>query len=296
MAPSQSVPWADNRADAADQHMEIVKLNGQRVKYDRGHIRETLLRVKAKPELVDHIMRNVERQMYDGMTTGELFALVHRELHKENRCLAHRYNLRAGLLKLGPAGFNFEKYVASILQAYQYDARLPEKELPGLCVNHEVDVIANKGHHCIMIEAKFRNRFDDTVTLKDVMATWARYLDLREGLKNEDTCPRFNELWIVTNGRFSDRARQFGVCKGLHLIGWSATEWSLAQMVDHAALYPITVIDGLRQWELDRFAKAGLMLCREVADKSPEAVARILGVPPERAAKIRDDAKEVVSL
>ncbi len=275
--------------------MDVVKSGGDIVKFDPEKLRNTLRHIHAKPETIEHIVQKVTKQAFDGITTRELFSIVRRELIRENHCLAHRYNLRNGLLKLGPAGFKFEKYVAAILNAYQYKAEVPEKEFNGLCVRHEIDVLAEKDERVAVIEAKFRNRFDDVVTLKDTMATWSRFVDLVDGGK-AGSCPRVDEIWIVTNGRFSDRAHQFGMCKGIHLVGWSSEENSLARMVDHAALYPITVLDDVRQWELDRFAEKNLMLCREVADKTPAAIAKMIDVSEERAEKIIKDAAEVITL
>lgn len=276
--------------------MLVVKANGDKVLFEPAKIVDTLRRIGAKEDLVNHIVQKVTSQVKDGMTTKEVYAAVRRELHKENSCLAHRYNLRSGLLRLGPAGFKFEKYVASILQAYEYESDIPKDELAGLCVMHEVDVIAKSPSRTIMIEAKFRNRFDDTVTLKDAMATWARLIDLREGSKAGKATPHFDEAWIVTNGRFSDRAHQFGVCKGIQMIGWSSTEQSLARMVDHAALYPITVLDSLKQWELEAFSKKNLLLCREIAGKKPGPLATSTGIPIDRMKSIMDTCKEIVTM
>ena len=271
----------------------IFKTDGTQVAFDATKIRATLERIGSRPETASHVVDQVVARIKDGMTTGQVYSLVRKMLRKEDRCAAHLYNLRKGLLKLGPAGFTFEKYVSSILEAYGYAAEVPRDEVTGLCVKHEVDVIAKRNSKTVMIEAKFRNRFEDTVTLKDAMSTWARYQDLRDGAKRK-LCPAFNEVWIVTNGRFSDRAQQFSDCKGLRTVGWNSQEHSLARMVDHQALYPITVIDELKQWELDAFAKTGLLLCRQIAEKSPSDIANRTGVPRDRADRIVRDCKEIV--
>jgi hypothetical protein len=271
----------------------ITKSDGTREPYRPEKIRATLARSGARPEIVAHVLEKVTRRVKNGMATRRIHAIVRKELGKEDRCLAHRYNLRDGLLKLGPSGFTFEKYVASILQAYEYATVVPENDMVGLCVKHEIDVMAEKNGDVIMIEAKFRNDFSDTVNLKDVMSTWARFQDLQAGSK-KGLCPKFTDVWIVTNGRFSDRAQQFGDCKGIRTVGWSGKEHSLARMVDHQALYPITVLDELQQWELDAFSKKGLLLCRQVAGKDAAALARSVGVTKERAAAIVADCGELV--
>jgi len=274
--------------------MRITKSDGKQVVYNQEKIRRTLKRAGAKPDLIRQVLENVNRQLRDGMTTRELYAIVRRELRRLDRRVATRYNLRNALLRLGPAGFKFEQYVAAILAAYQYEVETPAEELSGLCVNHEIDVIAKKDGRAAMIEAKFRNRFDETVSLKDVMATWSAYLDMTDGARS-GKCVKFDECWIVTNGRFSERALQFGVCRGMHLVGWGGEEHSLPRLVDHAELYPITVIDDLRQWELDNFTAANLILCREVAGREPEKLVKQVKLPVERLRKIIATCEQVIS-
>ncbi len=275
--------------------MEILKSDGKRVEYEPNKIRRTLLRAGAKPELIERILESVNRQIRDGMSTRALYSIVRRELKRASRCLASRYNLRDALLKLGPAGFRFEKYVASILGAYQYETATPEDEFAGLCVRHEVDVVAKKNGRTIMIEAKFRNKFGESVNLKDTMATWAAFVDFVEGAKT-GKCPHFDEVWIVSNGRFSERALQFGVCRGIRMVGWGAEEHSLPRLVDHATLYPITVIDDIRSDELDAFAENNLMLCREIAERDPTSLGRQMKISGERAAKIISACQDVIGV
>jgi len=271
----------------------IVKSKGEKVHFNPDKIRQALIRAGARPETIKHVIDRVTAKVKEGMTTRVVYRIVGSELRKEDRCIAHRYNLRKGLLKLGPAGFIFEKYVASILEAYGYDAVVPKDEIKGACVVHEVDGIAKRNKSIVLIEAKFRNKFEDTVTLKDAMSTWARYQDLQAGAK-KGFCPAFNEVWIVTNGQFSDRAQQFSDCKGLRTVGWNSKVHSLAKMVDHEALYPITVLDELKQWELDAFTDHGYLLCRQVAKKDPILLAKSIGIPQQQATRIVRDCKDIV--
>ncbi len=273
--------------------MQIVKSDGRRVEFNPDKIRKTLRRAGAKPDLIESVIADVMPQVHDGLTTKALYRIVRHELRRTNRRVAGRYNLRNALLKLGPAGFKFEKYVASILAAYEYEVQVPETEFAGLCVDHEIDVIAKREGRTAMIEAKFRNKFGDSVNLKDTMATWSAYGDLVEGARM-GKCPKFDEVWIVTNGRFSERALQFGVCRGIHMVGWGAEEHSLARLVDHATLYPITVLDDLHQWELESLSNNNLMLCREIADRDPAQLAKQVRITDDRAEKIVNACREVI--
>lgn len=273
--------------------MHVIKSTGEKVEFDKDKIRGTLRRTGADEQLVERVLERVVKQVHNGMKTRKLFTVIRRELRKEKKFLAQRYGLRTALAKLGPAGFKFEKYVSSILNAYQYKAYVPDKEFTGLCVNHELDVIATRNSHRIVIEAKFRNKFGDTVRLKDVMATWARYLDLCDGHKASKTCPRFDEMWIVTNGKYTDRALQFGLCKGVNLVGWGNGD-SLAKLVDHATLYPVTVLDGLKQWELDRFSDRDIMLCQEVVAVDVKKLSGMVGLNRARTQKIWSECQAVI--
>ena len=276
--------------------MKVMKSDGKIVKFSPNKVRSSLRRTGAKKAMVDRIMMRVEPQIKDGMKTKQVYEIVHKESKKESSCVACRYNLRASLFRLGPAGFKFEKYVASILRAYDYDVEVPENDLHGVCVDHEIDVIATKDGRTVMIEAKFRNDSTHYVDLKDTMATWSRFLDLVDASKVGKTI-HFEEVWIVTNARFSDRALQFGICKGMHMIGWNhPKEHSFAKMVDHNALYPLTVIDTIAKNELDSFASQDFMLCREVAEKDPAALARQVGLSIDRVSEIIESCKTVVEL
>lgn len=274
--------------------MKILKSTGELTDYDPMKIRRSLRRAGAKPEVVDHVLAKVEKELRRGMTTKDLYRIVHRVLKDENEHVAHRYNLRSALLKLGPAGFKFEKYVASVLSALGWETEIPAEELRGRCIHHEVDVIARGDGKTVMIEAKFRNDFRDFVKLKDTMATWARWADLNDASANGAGAPRFDEAWIVTNGKISSRSQAWALCKGMEVIGWKyPKKGSLEQLVDSSAMYPITAIDTLTGHELERFSEAGIMLCREVAEDEPEKLAETTGIAPRRAKHIVAVCKEV---
>ncbi len=274
--------------------MEIIKSGGHRVPYDEQKVRRSMKRTGASNIIIDGVLKNIEPKLFDGISTRELYSLVRKALNLTAKGFASRYNLRQGILRLGPAGFKFEKYVASILKAHGWNAYVPDDEIEGTCVMHEVDVIAEKDKRTIFIEAKFRNEFRGRVDLKDTMATWSRFLDLVDA-SSVGKGIHFDEPWIVTNARFSDRAKKFGVCKGIHMIGWNfPAERTFASMVDNMELYPITVLDDLRPSELESFSELGLMLCKEVAEQENYQLAERIGISPERTRELIDTCVQVV--
>jgi len=274
--------------------MEVIKRNGERAKFDENRVRKSMLYTGASKGFIDAVMERVLERIYNGITTKDLYSIVREEMKSDNVCFSCRYSLKEAISKLGPAGFKFEKYVASILNAYEYYAEIPVNDLKGACVNHEVDITAQKSDRSMFIEVKFRNNFSDHVDLQDMMAAWSRYLDLVDGAST-GKCMPFDEAWLVTNGRFSDRAEAFGKCKGVKLLGWDYPKGnSLANMVDHQVLYPVTVIDTLTKDELEAMSEHGLMLCREVVNIDEGELAERIEVSESRSREVIELCRLVV--
>lgn len=275
--------------------MQVIKGDGSVVAFDASKVIKSIRRTGATEDVAQAVLSRVKPRLHDKMTTKALYTIVHEELKKESVCYSCRYSLRDAILKFGPAGYAFEKYAAAILRAYQYEAFNPREDIAGMCTRHEVDVIAEKDGRPIFIEAKFRNDPRDFVDLKDIMATWARFLDLVDGAAVHSDTPHFDMCWVVTNARFSDRALEFGTCKGMRLVGWGhPKEMSFQQMVDHVYLYPITVIDDLSQQELEQLIKVNLMLCKDVAEQDAHDLAERLDISAKRAETLIQMCQEIV--
>lgn len=274
--------------------MYIVKSSGESEIFNPEKLRGSLKRAGTPAGLIDRVTHAVTERVKNGDSTKRVAALVNEQLRRESMASLYRYTLHDALLKLGPAGFKFEKYVGSIMEAYGYEVEYPP-ELHGACVDQEVDIVARKDGRTIMIEAKFRNDFQYFVRLKDTMATWARFQDLNEGAA-AGRCPHFNEVWIVTNGRISSRSEKFGACKGIRLLGWNYPKASsFASYVDHTALYPVTVLHELSPRELERLSERNLMLCRQLSDMTPKRLARSAKISAGRAGKIVDACKLIAA-
>lgn len=263
----------------------LIKSNGDHVPFDAERIAESVRRAGGASVDVAAIVAEVQKMVRTGMTTKEVYATVHHAIARRSPFVACRYGLRDALRRLGPAGFYFEKYLAALLARTGYRTEMPD-EFQGACVRHEIDVVAHQGDKTYAIEAKFRNGLGDHVDLKDTLACYARYLDLLDGAAVQ-LCPRFDAFWIVTNGKFSDRAMQYAKCKGMPLIGWSYPDRasSLAGMIDRSGLYPITVL-GISASELAACAHAGMLLCDDLTKHESVDIAHRVGISQSRAEEL----------
>lgn len=271
----------------------ITKSNGEQAIFSRRKVERVCGRSGADAKLCRHIAKEVEARLYDGMTTREIADLVIKMLKNEHPGAAARYCLRDAIFKLGPLGFDFEKYIAKLLEAYGYKTELPPI-LQGACTTHEVDVLAEKDNRRAMIECKFRHSIDFFITIKDTMATWARFMDLVDASAAGKT-PHLDECWIVTNSRFSNESLQYGHCKNMVLLSWNhPKERPLPAWIDEMKFYPITVIPNLALAIQKNLIGAGIILVQDLANLELIKLKKFTGLDEKRAKELINSAKEVL--
>lgn len=96
--------------------MKIVKHSGSIVDFNRDKLKSSLLKSGADKKVVEDVLQVIEKQVYDGISTKKIYKLAFNLLKKSSHSHAARYNLRAALQLLGPAGFSLK----NILPDYIY--------------------------------------------------------------------------------------------------------------------------------------------------------------------------------
>jgi hypothetical protein len=245
----------------------VTKSNGQRELFEEGKLIESLKAAGGSNDAVDEIVKRVEGEMQDGMSTAVIYSHAFNYLRASN--LPHaaaRYSLRRALADLGPNGYPFEKFVAEIFKSWGYETTT-DMNVQGHCVSHEVDVVAWKDDTLHMVEAKFHNEFGLKSDLKVALYVSARFQDLA-GRKfvfggRERT---LSKGWLVTNTKFTGEAIKYGECRGdLHMIGWNYphTE-NLHHLIDKFALYPFTILASVDRQTRKNLFQNGVVLCRDL--------------------------------
>jgi len=143
----------------------VTKSNGQVVPFDEGRIAGSMKRSGVDQKTIEAILHTVKPKLKHKARTSVIHKLIREELEARAPWAAARYDLREAITKLGPAGYNFEKYVAAVLKAYGYKTATPY-EYQGACIKHEIDVTAEKDGRAVFIEAKFRHDFRATINIK----------------------------------------------------------------------------------------------------------------------------------
>ena len=273
--------------------MYIIKSTGEKQEFDPEKIRRTCLRAKAPAEITEKIVREISKEIKEGTKTADIYRRVMALLERESPALAGRYDLRNAIIRLGPAGFEFEKYIAMVLAEYGFKTELPPI-LQGSCTTHEVDISAEKDGRRAMMECKLRVSQEIYISIKDTMSTWARFLDLVEGA-GLGLCPHFDEVWLVTNSRFSRDSIQYGHCKNMVMLSWDhPRERPLPAWIEQKGLYPITILRSLQQEMLTKFSGGGIMLLRDIDALSIGEIINRTGISEEILRKLIAEAKDIL--
>ncbi len=272
--------------------MKIVKHSGSIVEFDREKLKKSLLKSGAGQQIVEDVLRTINDQIYEGITTKKIYKLAFSLLKKSSNSHAARYNLRSAIQMLGPAGFFFEKFIARLFISEGYLAQT-NLLLSGKCIGHEVDVVIKKNSAIEMIECKFHPLSETNSDVKVPLYIFSRYNDLKDRSHAIFTPKdKIAACWIVTNNRFTSDAMAFATCSGLKLLSWDYPQnASLRKRIDDDKLYPVTCLTTLSATEKDKLLVLDIILAKEIID-SIEILEKI-GLSPNR---IKNVLKEVSEL
>ena len=98
-----------------NESFDIIKSSGEKVKFSLEKLRTSLSRTGAEKEIVDQILDKVRDELYQGISTKEIYNRAFSLLKKKKSYLASKYKLKKAIYELGPTGFPFERFVSAIL-------------------------------------------------------------------------------------------------------------------------------------------------------------------------------------
>lgn len=270
--------------------MKVVKYSGEVVDFDSQKLERSLLKSGAEKQVVENVIFQIQSQLYDGISTKKIYKLAFDLLKEQSNSIAARYNLRASLEMLGPAGFYFEKYISMLFRKKGYDTRI-NLELQGKCVTHEVDVALKRENLITMVECKFHSNRESVSDVKVPMYILSRFNDLKV-VKHSifDSNDSIDKCLIVTNNRFSEDAQKFAICSGLQLLSWDFPQNNnLRNLIDGLQLYPITCLTTLSIDEKEQLLLQEIILVNQLKDKSENL--EFIGISSTRISIILKEVK-----
>lgn len=278
-------------SDSKDKIL-VTKASGEKVPISWKKLELSLRRSGADDSIIEEVKEKLKSRLHDGISTRKIYQHAFNILRKTSKSFAARYKLKQAIMELGPSGYPFEKFISEILKFQGFSVQVGVI-VEGNCVNHEIDVIAEKGEKHFMVECKFHNQPGIKSDVKIPLYIYARFLDVEKKWKTiAGHGVKFHQGWLVTNTRFTNDAIQYGTCAGLHLLGWDYPQKnSLNELIDASGLHPITSMTTLTKAEKQQLLEMKIVLCKELCQK-PELLDSV-GIPPPRKQRILQEGHEL---
>ena len=260
----------------------VVKADGTSEPFDFSKLHRSLSRAGANDITAEDIGREIQKELYNGISTSQIYRKAFLHLQEHRRGAAARYSLKRAIQEFGPSGFPFEAYLAELFRAEGYTAKI-DQIVQGGCVEHEVDVVLTKGRMRVYTEAKFHNNPGYKTDLKVVLYVQARVEDIQKKMKGTPI-----RGLVVTNTKFTTKAIEYASCSGLELLSWDHPEGiDLHERIDMVKLYPVTALTTLTQSEKTSLLAHKKVLCSQIPRDIP-ALARI-GIRGKRADSVLEE-------
>lgn len=279
-------------ANSSQKKFHVTKASGEQMEFIPGKLSHSLARAGADETLRNQIVDTILTDAYEGISTQEIYKKAFRLLRQSSTHQAARYKLKQAIMELGPTGYPFEVFVGYIFKDLQYKFTTGQI-VQGVCVAHEVDVVAESVNTLVFAECKFHTRPGIKCDVKIPLYVHSRFRDIENNFINQ---PRTNEKkhegWLVTNTHFSTDAIQYGECAQLHLLGWDYPKNNgLKDMIDRMGLYPVTCLTKLRHSDKQFLLEKNVVLCNQLL-LDPQ----LLKLPGMTSARKEQVIKEVEGL
>lgn len=260
----------------------IINSRGEKEMFSFQKVYRSAQNAGANRNLAKEIAQIIERDVFSGMKTSDIYRQVRKLLAKKNSKSALKFSLKQAIKKLGPTGFPFEKYIAEIFKKSGFDVKI-NQFLPGKCASkYEIDFLAQKENIIYVGECKYRNLAGDRVHSKDALANYARFLDISNGafLRSKKYKNCVKKTIITTNTKFTAKARRYSRCVGMELLGWKEPRNnSLEYIIEKQKFYPITILPSLKSRIKNAFVSQEMMLAQDVLKINPQKFSKKFKIP-----------------
>lgn len=262
--------------------VHVTKATGEKEHFSDEKVKYSIHRAGISDELQNQVLSHVKSKLYEGIPTSEIYHHITEFLTSADKPYEKaKYGLKQAIMDLGPTGYPFEDFVAEIFKAQGYKTQT-RLILPGTCITHEIDVLAEKDGKKSIIEAKFHNTSGTRSEVHVPMYMKSRFEDLK--VRNA-----ISDVIIVTNTKATLDALNYGACIGMKIISWGLPEAeSLRDLVEKYNLHPITALTSLSQNQKQQLLEAHVVLCKEVLSNT--SVLDVLHLEQNHVQKVIDEA------
>lgn len=251
--------------------IQIKKTSGEKELFSIEKLIRSLRNAGAGDDTIQHISGEIQSWIYDGVTTQQIYSKAFSLLKKRNNNrVASQYKLKEAIMELGPTGYPFEQFMGKVIEGMGYSTKVGQI-VQGVCVTHEVDVLATRDKEQCFVECKYGLSTDKNVNVKVPLYIRSRVNDIISKRKESDEYTGYTfRGWLVTNTRFTADAIDYGKCSGLYLLSWDYPAGNgLKEIIDRERIYPVTVLNHLSKIQKQSLIEHGIIICRQILE-SPE--------------------------
>ena len=272
----------------------VTKFDGTRQPFDKNKIVRTCLRMGATRAVAESIAEDIETRIYDGIETKKILQMIFKRLRKHKPVIRHQIDLRKALSLLNPAP-DFERFIQLLLSEHNYEVT-PNQIAKGRCVEHEVDAIARKNGKTCIVEVKHHHKYHIPTSLDVSRISRAVFEDVTEAYELGLNNLKIDYALIVCNTKLSEHAKRYADCRGISHIGWSSPpNHDLQTMIEEKKLYPITFLKGLNAETRNKLAHNGVILLKQLTEKTPKELRKQTGISKEKLGTIVDKTRTILS-
>jgi len=240
------------------------------------------------------IAEKIETRIYDGIETKKILQMIFKRLRKHKPVIRHQIDLRKALSLLNPVP-DFERFIQLLLSEHDYEVT-PNQIVIGRCVEHEVDAVARKNGKTCIVEVKHHFKYHTPTSLDVSRISRAVFEDVTEGYELGLNNLKVDYALIVCNTKLSEHAKRYADCRGIRHIGWSSPpNHDLQTMIEEKKLYPITFLKGLNAENRNKLASNGIILLKQLTEKTPKELRRQTGISKEKLESILGKARTILS-
>jgi hypothetical protein len=273
----------------------VRKASGEDEPFDIKKLEGSLTHAGAGEGLVKEITKDISEWIYSGVTTKKIYNRAFQLLKRFKNVTAIRYKLKQAMIDLGPTGYPFEYFIGRVFENMGYDVKVGQV-LDGMCITHEMDVIATRDHHQHLVECKFRLDQGKIVSVQTSLYVRARIDDILKRYKADNKFEGYTFTgWVVTNTRFSSDCIRFGESTGLKMLGWDYPYGNgLKSIIEKEKLYPITALTILSKKEKNELLNTGIVTCLQLYNNL-EVLDKI-AFPQSKSTKLLKELNDILNL
>ena len=261
----------------------VQKANGEREPFHSQKLFSSLVNSGAEHDLADRITTHIAGTIREGDRTRDIYRRAFSSLRQAERPLAARYSVKHALLELGPSGYPFEDYLAELYRSLGYDTQT-RVVVPGRCVTHELDLVAERGDERFIAEVKYHNKPGLKSDVKVTLYVHARFEDIAaRAVPGEGRT--YGGHKIITNTKFTEQAQTYAACAGIDVIGWDYPRTgNLRELINGTGVHPISCMTSLTRAQKQALMEQGVVLCKQIRERAP--LLESLGLSDRAAAAV----------